>query len=51
MPIPDFQSIMRPMLEVLADGQEHSMADIHDQICHKFKLTTEEIKTRIIRSI
>lgn len=47
MPIPDFQSIMRPMLVVLADGEVHSMADIHDRLCEEFDLSPEEIKTRI----
>ena len=47
MPIPDFQSIMRPMLAILADANVHSMADIHDELCKKFGLTPDEIKTRI----
>lgn len=42
MAIPDFQSIMRPMLELAADGKEHSMADTREELAEKFKLTQEE---------
>lgn len=35
------------MLAILADGNVHSMADIHDELCKKFGLTPDEIKTRI----
>lgn len=37
---------MRPMLAILADGHVHSIADIHDELCKKFGLTPDEIKTR-----
>lgn len=42
MAIPDFQSIMRPMLELAADGREHSLAEAREKLGHKFKLTEEE---------
>ncbi len=47
MPIPDFQSLMRPFLAILADGQPHSVKEIHDALCGHFQLTPEEIKERI----
>ncbi len=47
MPIPDFQSTMRPFLANLADGQPHTIADLHNKICEDFKLTPDEIKKRI----
>jgi restriction system protein len=42
MPIPDFQSIMRPLLEAHQDGQEHLNRDLVDQLANQFKLTEEE---------
>lgn len=42
MPIPDFQSIMRPMLELAADGKQHSIVDAREELAEKFKLTEEE---------
>ena len=47
MAIPDFQSIMRPLLALLADGQTHSISDIHDALCAHFGLSQDEIKERI----
>jgi restriction system protein len=40
--IPDFQSIMRPMLDVLADGQERSIHDVRDRLADRFLLTSGE---------
>jgi restriction system protein len=42
MPIPDFQSIMRPLLELAADGKEHSLVEAREKLAQKFKLTEEE---------
>lgn len=42
MPIPDFQSIMRPLLEAHQDGQEHLNRDLVAQLADHFKLTLEE---------
>lgn len=47
MPIPDFQSIMRPLLTQLADGRPHTISELHDDICQEFGLTSEEIAERI----
>lgn len=44
MPIPDFQSLMRPCLEILADGQEHQAASITESLALSFKLSDEERK-------
>jgi len=40
--IPDFQTIMLPTLEILADKKEHSLQDLISQISDKFKLTEKE---------
>ena len=42
MPIPDFQSIMRPWLELAADDQEHALQDVIATLADRFGLTDEE---------
>src|SRR4029077_10979964 len=44
MPIPDFQSIMRPLLELASDGKEHSLSDSREALAGVFKLTEDEKK-------
>lgn len=45
MPIPDYQTLMLPYLDVLADGSEHKLRDIIEKLSDKFELTTEERQT------
>jgi len=40
--IPDFQTIMLPLLKILADKKEHTLRELVPQICDKFSLTNEE---------
>lgn len=42
MPIPDFQSLMRPLLEAHADGKEHLNRDLVAQLGEQFGLTEDE---------
>ena len=42
MPIPDFQTLMLPLVESLADGQEHIMRDLTKQLADRFRLTEQE---------
>jgi len=42
MAIPDFQSIMLPLLKFSADEQEHSLQDAVDTLANEFQLTQEE---------
>ncbi|HKW64794.1 MAG TPA: restriction endonuclease [Candidatus Acidoferrum sp.] len=44
MPIPDFQTIMRPLLEFLADRREHALPEVRQALANRFKLTDEERK-------
>ncbi|OPZ72925.1 MAG: Mrr restriction system protein [bacterium ADurb.Bin478] len=44
MAIPDFQSIMLPLLEFAGDGQEHTNQDAFDALIHRFHLTEDEQK-------
>ena len=42
MPIPDYQSLMRPLLEAHRDGQEHLNRDLVDRLAKQFGLTDAE---------
>ena len=43
MPIPDFESLMLPVLRLASDGAEHSMAEMRERIAAGFKLTAEDL--------
>jgi restriction system protein len=47
MTIPDYETIMLPLMKFIADGQEHSINDCADHISDLFKLTSEEREQRI----
>ena len=42
MAIPDYQSIMLPLLELAGDDQIHRVRDAVDLLAQQFKLTAEE---------
>lgn len=42
MAIPDYQTLMLPVLEILADGEEHNIGDVVDAVSRRFKLSTVE---------
>jgi restriction system protein len=44
MPIPDFQTIMLPLLKFLGDKKEHSLRETIEYLAEEFKLTEEERK-------
>lgn len=44
MPIPDFQSLMRPVLNVHADGHPHSQAEVRDRVAAALSVTGDERK-------
>ena len=46
MPVPDYQSIMRPLLALISDGQSHPISELHQKLCRDFQLTPEEVKER-----
>ena len=49
MTIPDFQSIMLPLLKLASDGETHNVNDATDKLAKEFNLTDEEI-SRLIPS-
>lgn len=44
MAIPDYQSVMLPLLRITSDGKEHFLADLRNDIAEEFSLTEEERK-------
>jgi restriction system protein len=42
--IPDYQSIMLPLLRKLSDNREHKLTDVREELGKEFKLTDEELK-------
>jgi len=42
MAIPDFQTLMLPLLRLLADKQEHAMREVTAALSEQFKLTEDE---------
>ncbi|MEN8260133.1 MAG: restriction endonuclease, partial [Pseudomonadota bacterium] len=42
MPIPDFQTLMRPLLELHRDGEEHVNRDLVNALAEQFSLAEEE---------
>lgn len=47
MPVPDFQSLMRPILETLADGSDQSIRAIRRSLAEHFSLSQAEVEERI----
>ena len=43
MSVPDFQSFFKPLLEVAADGEEHSLKEAREKIASSFNLSEEEL--------
>lgn len=42
MPIPDYQTLMLPVLKLAADGKEHKFSEAVEELADEFGLTTEE---------
>ncbi|GAA1748307.1 restriction endonuclease [Luedemannella helvata] len=47
MAIPDFQSLMRPVLEVHADGRPHSASEVRDAVAQLVGVSTEDRKVML----
>lgn len=42
MSIPDFQALMRPVLEIHADGRDHERAPLRKELAERFELSGDE---------
>jgi restriction system protein len=47
MAIPDYQTLMLPLLKRLADGKEHKHSRLVDELGSEFGLTGEELSERV----
>jgi restriction system protein len=47
MSVPDFQSLMRPCIEALADGQPHSNREIAETIAKNLQLTEADVDQKL----
>jgi len=47
MPIPDYQSLMAPTLKVLADGGDHSLAELRAIVADHLALTENDLRAKI----
>lgn len=47
MPIPDFQTLMLPFLELTADGEEHTAAELREPLANRYQLTEEERQQKL----
>ena len=47
MAVPDFQTIMLPLLECLADERERSGRDLTEELGRRFGLTADELADRL----
>jgi len=48
--IPDFQSIMLPLLEITGDKKEHTIQEVRDLLAKKFNLSEEERSKILFKS-
>lgn len=44
MAIPDYQTVMLPLLKLTSDGEQHQIRNVRDTLAHGFKLTDSERK-------
>lgn len=44
MSVPDFQSLMLPILRISSDGQEHTSTEVSDFLAHQFSLTEADLR-------
>jgi restriction system protein len=44
MPIPDFQSILLPLMRLCADGKEHAISETTEALADQFTLSDDERK-------
>jgi Mrr N-terminal domain len=42
MPVPDFQTLMLPLLELAGDGQQHTSAEAVEMLAQRFQLSTDD---------
>ena len=49
MAVPDFQTLMLPLLKLASDGQRHTLAEAVEQLAEQFQLSDDD-RAQILRS-
>jgi restriction system protein len=44
MPVPDFPSFFKPLLEIASDGNEHSMKEVREKIATQMNLAEDDLR-------
>lgn len=47
MAVPDFQSFFKPLLEIAADGREHSLREARDRIAKEMGLSQADLGEKL----
>lgn len=47
MSVPDFQTVMRPLLVALSDGRERPVSDLRASLASTFNLTSDDLEERL----
>lgn len=47
MPIPDYETVMLPLLKLCKDGEEHNLSEVNESLAKEFQLSGEELAQRI----
>ena len=42
MPVPDFQTLMLPLLKMLGDGEQHTLAEAVERLAQEFQLSADD---------
>ena len=49
MAVPDFQTLMLPLLKLASDGQQHTLAETVERLAQEFQLSADD-RTQVLRS-
>lgn len=47
MAVPDFQSLLLPMLRIASDGNEHRLADVRERLGNQLGLSTQDLEEKL----
>lgn len=47
MAVPDYQTLMLPIVRMTGDGQDHRISDLIEALCAEFRLTEEDLDQRL----
>ncbi len=47
MPVPDFQSFFKPLLDVAVDGKEHSMKEAREIIAKRMNIAEQDLRVML----